>query len=132
MSKKSIVAVDDSNIVLLTIEKILSEEYEVKSFSKEMRALKYLKVNVPDLIILDIEMPEMNGFEMLAHIKEKEELKEVPVVFLTSNSSKEHVVEAVKGGAVDYMVKPINENVLLEKVHKILGETKSEFSWDDI
>jgi CheY-like chemotaxis protein len=77
-------------------------------------------------------MPEMNGFEMLAHIKEKEELKEVPVVFLTSNNSKEHVVEAVKGGAVDYMVKPINDSVLLEKVHKILGEAKAEFSWDDI
>lgn len=132
MSKKSIVAVDDSSLVLMMIEKILSDEFEVKSFAKEMRALKYLKLNVPDLIILDIDMPEMSGFEMLAHIKEREELKDVPVVFLTSNNSKDHVVEAVRGGAVDYMIKPINENVLLEKVRKILGTEKAGFNWDDL
>ena len=72
--KLSIVTVDDSGIVLMTLDKILSEYgFEVKGFSKGMRALKYLKTAVPDLIILDIEMPEINGFEILEMIKEKKD-----------------------------------------------------------
>lgn len=131
--KKNIVAVDDSSLILMTVEKILSEQgYEVKGFSKEMRALKYLKENVPDLIILDVEMPEMDGFEMLKMIKEREELKDVPVIFLTSNNGQEEVLNAINGGARDYIIKPINENVLLEKVNKIFGVEKDMFSWDDI
>lgn len=131
--KKNIVAVDDSSLILMTVEKILSEQgYEVKGFSKGMRALKYLKENVPDLIILDVEMPEIDGFEMLKMIKEKEELKDVPVIFLTSNNGQNEVLNAINGGARDYIIKPINENVLLEKVNKIFGVEKDTLSWDDI
>lgn len=130
--KKTIVAIDDSNIVLMSIEKILSEKYQVKSFSKVMRGMHFLKLNVPDLIILDIDMPEMNGMEALKHIKERDELKEVPVIFLTSNNDKAHVINAVALGAVDYMVKPVNEEILLSKVRKIFGEEEDGFSWDKV
>lgn len=131
--KLLIVTVDDSGVILMTLDKILSEQgFEVKGFSKGIRALKYLKTNVPDLIILDIDMPEINGFEMLKMIKEKEELEHVPVIFLTSNRGQGNVVNAVKGGARDYIIKPIKEDVLVEKVNKILSVEKDKLSWDDI
>lgn len=133
VEKLQIVTVDDSSLILMTLDKILSEQgYEVKGFSKGMRALKYLKKEVPDLIILDVEMPEIDGFEMLKLIKEKEELKNVPVIFLTSNNGQNEVIDAIKGGAKDYIIKPINEELLIEKVNKIFGIEKDRLSWDDI
>lgn len=130
---KRVVAIDDSSIVLMSVEKALQSKYEVKAFSKVMRAFKYLKTTVPDVILLDIDMPEMNGIEVLSHIKEREELKNVPVIFLTSNNDKAHIYDAIKGGAADYMIKPVKEDVLMEKVMKALGDTKEDgFSWDKI
>lgn len=129
--KKSIVAVDDSGIILKMLEKLLSREYSYYGFSKGMRALKYLKdARTPDLIILDIEMPEIDGYQMLEMIRKKEELKEVPVLFLTSNHEKEHVVKAIKAGANDYIVKPVDEAVFMDKVRTLLKEEK--YSWDNV
>lgn len=130
--KKSIVAVDDSAIILKTLEKLLSEKYAFHAFSKGMRALKYLKEETPDLIILDIEMPEIDGYQMLEMIREKPGLREVPVIFLTSNSDKEHVVKAVKNGADDYALKPIEEESFMDKIHRLLKEEKKKLSWDDV
>lgn len=119
--KKSIVAVDDSMLILRMLEKLLGEEYNYHAFSKGMRALKYLKDVTPDLIILDIDMPEINGYEMLKMIKEREHLQNVPVIFLTSDGDRNSVVKAVAGGANDYVVKPIDEEILLDKVHTALS-----------
>lgn len=131
--KKIIIAVDDSGIILKTLEKLLGGTYEYHAFSKGMRALKYLKEeDTPDLIILDIEMPEIDGYEMLEMIREKEELKQVPVLFLTSNNDRQHVVKAISGGADDYALKPIDEESFMEKVHSLLGEEKKKLSWDDV
>lgn len=129
--KKSIVAVDDSGIILKMLEKLLSGEYAYSGFSKGMRALRYLKeAGTPDLIILDIDMPEIDGYEMLAMIRKKDELKETPVLFLTSNNDKEHVLKAVKAGANDYIVKPINEHVFMGKVRALLKEDR--YSWENV
>lgn len=119
---KQIVAVDDSAIILKMLEKVLGEKYEMHAFVSGTRALQYLKDRTPDLIILDIDMPEIDGYEMLKRIKERGHLTEVPVIFLTSNNDKTHVVKAVAGGARDYVVKPIDEDVLLEKVHLLLDD----------
>lgn len=129
--KKSIVAVDDSMIILRMLEKLLSEEYDYHAFSKGLRALKYLKEEGrPDLIVLDIEMPEIDGYEMLEMIRKRDELKETPVLFLTSNNDKEHVVKAIDSGASAYVVKPIDEKAFMDKVHRLLNDKK--LSWDDV
>lgn len=119
---KQIVAVDDSAIILKMLEKVLGEKYELHAFVSGTRALQYLKDRTPDLIILDIDMPEIDGYEMLKRIKEKGHLVETPVIFLTSNNDKTHVVKAVAGGARDYVVKPIDEDVLMEKVRLLLDD----------
>lgn len=134
INKKEIVAVDDSSIVLKMLTKVLGVKYDMHVFNGGKRALQYLKERTPDLIILDIDMPEINGYEMLKMIKEKDHLKEVPVIFLTSNSDKNHVVKAVAGGAKDYVVKPIDEDIMMEKVRTVLKEEpESEIvSWNDL
>lgn len=133
-NKKNIVAVDDSGIVLKMLIKVLGDKYELNVFSVGKRALQFLKDRTPDLIILDIDMPEINGYEMLKMIKEREHLKNVPVIFLTSNNDKNYVIKAVAGGAKDYVVKPIDEEILLDKVHSALEDAPAgnELNWNNI
>ncbi len=132
--KKKIVAVDDSGIILKMLIKVLGDKYDLHAFSGGRRALQFLRDRTPDLIILDIDMPEINGYEMLKMIKEREHLQKVPVIFLTSNNDKNHVVKAVAGGAKDYVVKPIDEEILMDKVHAALqdAEANDAISWNDI
>lgn len=132
--KRKIVAVDDSGIILKMLTKVLGEKYDLHAFSGGKRALQFLKDRTPDLIILDIDMPEINGYEMLKMIKEREHLQNVPVIFLTSNGDKSHVIKAVAGGAKDYVVKPIDEEILLEKVHAALEEAEDgeTISWNNL
>ena len=120
MIEKSIVAVDDSIIVLQTLEGILSDRYDFRGFSKAERALGYMEQFPPSLIILDIEMPEMNGYELLEKIMENRALKGTPVIFLTSNNEKESVIKAVTYGAEAYVLKPINRNLLISKIEALL------------
>lgn len=133
-TKKMIVAVDDSGIILKRLAKVLGEDYDLHAFAIGKRALAFMKDRTPDLIILDIDMPEINGYEMLKSIKEREHLKDIPVIFLTSNGDKEHVVKAVAGGANDYVVKPIDDEILMEKIHTILNDSPAEKSvnWNEL
>lgn len=123
--KKMIVAVDDSGIILKRLTKVLGEDYDLHAFSVGKRALQFLKDRTPDLIILDIDMPEINGYEMLKMLKEREHLQSVPVIFLTSNSDRNSVMRAVAGGADDYVVKPIDEEILMDKIHAALGDSSN-------
>ena len=118
--KKSIVSVDDSGIVLQTLESMLSDKYEFRGFSKASRALNYMMQFPPALIILDIEMPEVDGYVMLEMIRENVELRNIPVIFLTSNKDKNYVVKAVRYGADAYVVKPVDKEVLLSKIETLL------------
>lgn len=74
LKKKMIVAVDDSGIVLKRLMKIFGGTYDLHAFSVGKRALEFLKDRTPDLFILDIDMPEINGYEMLKMIREREHL----------------------------------------------------------
>lgn len=123
--KKMIVAVDDSGIILKRLTKVLGEDYDLHAFSVGKRALQFLKDRTPDLIILDIDMPEIDGYEMLKMLKEREHLQNVPVIFLTSNGDRNSVMRAVAGGAEDYVVKPIDEEILLDKIHMALGDSSN-------
>lgn len=126
LNKKMIVAVDDSNIMLKRLTMLLGEEYDLHAFSVGSRALKFLKDRTPDLVILDIDMPEIDGYQMLESIRETEHLKNVPVLFLTSNNEKNYIIRAIAEGVNDYVVKPIDEAVLKKKVHAVLENAPGE------
>lgn len=119
-TNKMIVAVDDSVIILKMLGKVLGDKFDLHAFVDTNRAFEFLKKKTPDLILLDIDMPVISGFEMLKQIKEIEHLVDVPVIFLTASGDKEHVVKAVSGGANDYAVKPIDEEILLKKINALL------------
>ena len=117
---KEIVAVDDSVIILKMLNKVLGKRYTLYAYADGNRALEFLRIKTPHLIILDIDMPGMSGFDMLKSIREENHLKEVPVIFLTSNHDKNIVVKAMTSGASDYVVKPIDEDILLRKIDGLL------------
>ncbi len=117
----NILAIDDELVNLSLIEFILKDEpgYQVYKENNGMDALEHLEEINPDLVLLDIQMPEMDGFEVYEQIRKK---SEVPIVFLTGEKSIETIERANALGAVDYIVKPFIPQVLLETLYNILQE----------
>ncbi|GHU49896.1 hypothetical protein FACS1894127_4200 [Clostridia bacterium] len=111
---------DDASENLEILHKILVEEYDVRLAKSGNMALMILDSIKPDLILLDIEMPEMSGFDLLESIKIRPSLAEVPVIFVTAHASVNLVFKAEKQGITDYIVKPFERNTLLERVRKAL------------
>jgi CheY-like chemotaxis protein len=116
---KRILAVDDTAFFLTILKKILQDtRYKLTCVASGRDALKYLEKNQPDIFLLDIEMPGMDGYELAAKIKESG--SKAPIIFLTGNARKEHLAKAVEAGAVDFIIKPINKDTLLTKIRKYL------------
>ena len=122
--KKKILLVDDDEVSLAMAEKMLMNEYEVSTVKSGKEALNFLTQKyVPDLLLLDILMPEMDGWETFRNIKGISLLKDVPIAFLTSVDEAAEEKRAYQMGAVDYIKKPYAKKELLERV-KLLLEKK--------
>ena len=114
MPQSDIMIVDDSPANLKLLEDMLVRQgHEVRSFPLGRLALAAAKKHRPDLILLDINMPEMNGYEVCGHLKSIEELSSIPVIFLSALGETEDKVKAFQAGAVDYISKPFQ----FEEVH---------------
>jgi CheY-like chemotaxis protein len=117
--EKTILAVDDAAISLTMLKKSLQgEPYKLVCVNSGESALQFLKTNDPDLFILDIEMPKMNGYELAERIKENGH--EAPIIFLTGNATKRYLMRAIQAGASDFIVKPIDKKYLTYKIYKHL------------
>ncbi len=119
-----ILVVDDDSVNLKMAEFFLKDNYEVVAALSGSRALKFLEQNVPDLILLDLHMPEMDGMEVLEKIQEMEHLRQVPVVFLTADDEEETEQKLLQAGAAGYVQKPFMAASLLQKIGQILGKEK--------
>ena len=107
LAQSNIMVVDDNPDNLKVLEDMLRQEgYEVRSFPRGRLALTAAMRNPPDLILLDINMPEMNGYEVCEHLKSTEEVSGIPVIFLSALDETEDKVRAFRTGAVDYISKP--------------------------
>jgi CheY-like chemotaxis protein len=106
---------------LRTIKVNLDKFFDVRLAKSGELALSILKNTRVDLILLDIEMPDMSGFEVLEFIKKLPELKDIPVIFVTSHVSTELITRAMKSGVKDYIMKPFEPEVLLRKVYAALN-----------
>ena len=107
LAQSNIMVVDDNPDNLKVLEDMLRQEgYEVRSFPRGRLALTAAMRNPPDLILLDINMPEMNGYEVCEHLKSTEEVLGIPVIFISALDETEDKVKAFRTGAVDYISKP--------------------------
>ncbi|MCL1956896.1 MAG: response regulator [Fibromonadales bacterium] len=114
--RKTIYLVDD-NVTNLTLGKdALVEHYKVFTMNSGAALLKFLEKNIPDLILLDVEMPEMNGYEVIKLVKSKRETKDVPVIFLTAKTDGDSELEGLSLGAIDYITKPFSPSILLKRI----------------
>ncbi|MBP3604860.1 MAG: response regulator [Lachnospiraceae bacterium] len=120
--KPHILIVDDNAIMLRQMKGNLEGNYSVAVAASGIKAFVAMGKKVPDLILLDYEMPEMNGKEVLKKIQEEEELKNIPVIFLTSADSKEIVVELLALKPAGYILKPVDLEMLYYKIEGILGK----------
>ncbi|HEZ7986419.1 MAG TPA: response regulator [Ruminococcus sp.] len=118
--KDTILVVDDDSSNLMLANKILCKEYHVASANSGAAALKYLEKNIPALILMDIIMPEMNGFETVEIIKKDERCKAVPIIFLTAEKNPETEKKCFSAGAQDFVTKPFVPDLLLSRVERIL------------
>ena len=117
--KKSILAVDDSAFSLDALKMSLGgAEYKFTGVKSGAAALKFLENHDPDLYIFDIEMPGMDGYELAYKVREMG--KAAPILFLTGNATREYVLKALKAGAADFIVKPVSQKLILDKVEKFI------------
>ncbi len=124
--KKCILAVDDSAIVLTRISSILRDDYEVVTINSGMRALKYLELEKPDLILLDIQMAQQDGIETLREIRNREECGDIPVIMLTGVESKDAVLESSRLGICDYLLKPFSSAELHKRISRVFEQEEEK------
>ncbi|MCL2083799.1 MAG: response regulator [Oscillospiraceae bacterium] len=115
-SKRVILAVDDNAGNLRLIDETLRDKYKVHTAPSGEWAMSFLQKKIPDLILLDIRMPGMNGYEFINKLKSNPELEEIPVIFLTASEFSHDEAMAFQAGAADYIKKPIVPDVVTARV----------------
>lgn len=122
MQQKTILLVDDDPMSRKLAEFVLKKDgYDVVSVDSGVACIEYLKGGgLPDFALLDIEMPDMDGFELLAEIRKMKGFDSLPVIFLTADSDRETEVRVFREGAQDYIQKPFVPEVVLERIKRIL------------
>ncbi|WP_153913787.1 response regulator [Shewanella sp. TC10] len=116
-----VLVVDDQNVMLKIITTILKPKgFEVEVATNGVEALNKLKHCQPELVLLDIDMPIMDGIQTLKTIKSMDEMVNIPIIMLTSSTDKESFIECRELGAIDYIVKPTNAETLLKKIYAVI------------
>jgi DNA-binding response OmpR family regulator len=123
--KKKILVVDDEEDILHFLELVLREKgYQVATASSGHEALTRAQMEKPDLILLDIMMPQMDGWEVLKLLRVDDETSEIPVAMLSARTEAKDRVQGLQEGAVDYICKPFSLQDLLAKIDAIFTETE--------
>ena len=123
MSHK-IAVVEDNPDNRMLVQALLEDRYEISEYETGVEAVEGLGSDVPDLVLLDISLPEMDGTEVLAWIREQEALKDLPVIALTAHAMAGDRDKYLAAGFDDYVTKPIvDEAVLIEAIERCLSAT---------
>jgi len=121
VDKKRILLVDDEEALVKAVEIILKHAgYEVAIAYDGCEALEKVQTEKPDLILLDVSMPKMDGYQALERLKGSSQTETIPVIMLTARSQSGDVSKAVALGVADYVVKPFDHGVLLQKMNDVL------------
>jgi DNA-binding response OmpR family regulator len=122
--QKKVLVIDDSKETReLIAELIGGDEFEVLLAPGGREGIMLAKMKKPDLILLDMEMPKMNGIGTCRVLKKNPMLQNIPVIFLTANKNPDDVKMAIAAGGQDYIVKPFNPEELLARIRKLLTKT---------
>ncbi|MCL1790539.1 MAG: response regulator [Peptococcaceae bacterium] len=126
--RKTIFLVDDDVTNLTVGNDALSDVYNSFTFNSGSRLIQAMEKRIPDLILLDVEMPEMDGYETIKRVKSKQETRHIPVIFLTAKSDNDSELRGLSLGAIDYVIKPFSPQLLLKRieVHLLVQEQKQE------
>jgi len=121
MAKKILIIEDDKFLRELIFRKLINEGYDVKEAVDGEDGLKIAEKEKPDLILLDLILPEMDGFEVLAKIKEKPALSQIPVIILSNLGQREDIEKGLSMGAVDYLIKAhFTPAEIVEKIRNVI------------
>jgi len=118
--KIHVLIADDEPLNLELMEEILEDEYQIDTVSSGQACLDFLQENTPDVLLLDVAMPNMDGFEVCKRIKEDEDLS-LPIIFVSARASIEDRLTGYEAGGDDYLVKPFNCEELLAKLHTMVA-----------
>lgn len=132
MGMKHILIVDNAVTNLKYAAEVLKDIYEITTVRSGEQALQLSKEKIPDLILLNIEMPDMDGYEIMERLKMDEELKDIPVVLLIAGADIESEIKGLKMGAIDFIRIPFEPENMLGRVNKILQMTETKSVFEDI
>jgi DNA-binding response OmpR family regulator len=127
--KKKILIVDDERTTCVLLENFLSPDYQVVTKNSGMEALTWLENNLPDLIISDIQMPKMDGFEFLKEVRLKGFTKHTPIIMLSGRTESKERIKCYQLGAQDYLTKPFNPEELKEVTRKNIFPIHYASTW---
>ena len=116
VSKAKVLLVDDQDTVIKVMERMLSDHYEIMSAKSGQSALEIARYKLPDIILLDMVMPEMDGIEVCQRLGADPLTASIPVIFVTSMDDKHNEETGLRAGAVDYITKPPSPAIVLARV----------------
>ena len=125
MQKKAVFVVDDNDTTLTLVAKTLEKQFKVITLPSAVKMFSMLEKIMPSLVLLDVEMPVINGFEAIKRLKANDLFSEIPVIFLTGLEDSASEAYGIELGAVDFISKPFSETVLMNRV-------KNHLSLDDL
>ena len=123
MNRKKILIIDDNSAWrYLVIHELHKQGYTTFSAGNGTAGIEMAQQNKPDLILLDILMPGMDGFQVCRILKKDPLLKDIPVIFLTAKAQKTDVILGLESGGTSYLVKPVKIEIILQKIAALIGE----------
>ena len=126
--KPTLLIVDDTPANLTLLASLLQPTYTVKATTRGQKALDIVADQAPDLVLLDIEMPDLSGYEVCRRLKANPRTQAIPIIFLTSKTDAGSEEAGLATGAVDYITRPINPAILLSRVKAHLADATSAAS----
>ncbi len=114
---KTILIIDDNEVNVNTLMDLLDDKYDILASLDGEEGMELLKEERVDLILLDILMPKLNGFEVCEKLKNDEKTKNIPVIFITANTDEESIEKAYEVGGVDYITKPFRVKEVLSRIN---------------
>ena len=128
--KKKVLIIDDEKMNIMALAHYINDQYEVLVATNGQEGLKVAENHLPDIILLDIIMPGLTGFDVIERLKKIEATKRIPVIFVTGLANESNIEKGLRLGAMDYISKPFEKSIVEKRIetHILLAEYKRKDS----